>query len=85
MDFKEILKKDNRFKYQLLDRLLDRMRSDCDYFLGYGHRNELQLWAENSKKQIQCMKDLYNSFSDEDKTEWITMNDILNLEKEMLK
>ena len=45
MDFKEILKKDNRFKYQLLDR----MRSDCDYFLGYGHRNELQLWAENSK------------------------------------
>lgn len=75
----DILGKDDEFRYQLLDRL----KSDCDYYLGNGNRNDKHLWAGNVKDQIQTMKDLYNSFSDDMKPEWISLEDIDNYEKEM--
>ena len=75
----DILRKDDKFRYQLLSRL----KSDCDYYLGNGNRNDKHLWAGNVKDQIQTMKDLYNSFSDDMKPEWISMEDIENYEKEM--
>lgn len=71
--------KANEYKYQLLDRL----RTDCDYYLGNGNRQDKYLWAGNVKDQIAKMKELYNSFSDKDKPEWISMEDIDNYEKEM--
>ena len=75
----DVLKKDDEFRYQLLGRL----KSDCDYYLGNGNRNDKYLWAGNVKDQIQTMKDLYNSFSDDMKPEWISLEDIDNYEKEM--
>lgn len=60
------------FNYQLLDR----MKGDCLYFLGYGNRYEKHLYYESVDKHIKEMKKLYNSFSDEDKPEWLTMKDI---------
>ena len=66
-----------RFNYQLLDRL----RSDCVYYLGYGNRNEKHLWAGNEQEQINKMKELYNSFSDDKKPEWLTYEQILQFEK----
>lgn len=63
--------------------LLDRLRSDCEYFLGYGNGSERHLWAGNIDEQIAKMKELYNSFTDDEKPEWITINDINNYEKEM--
>ena len=36
-----LLEHDDTFRYQLLDRL----RMDCDYYLGYGNRNPRYLWA----------------------------------------
>lgn len=75
----DILGKGDEFRYQLLDRL----KSDCDYYLGNGNRNDKHLWAGNVKDQIQTMKDLYNSFSDDKKPEWISLEDIDNYEKEM--
>ena len=75
----DILRKDDKFRYQLLSRL----KSDCDYYLGNGNRNDKHLWAGNVKDQIQTMKDLYNSFSDDKKPEWVSMEDIDNYEKEM--
>lgn len=65
------------FKYQLLDRL----KSDCEYFLKAGNRNEKHLWAGNVDDQIAKMKELWNSL--EEKPEWISMEDIDNYEKEM--
>lgn len=65
------------FKYQLLDRL----KSDCEYFLKAGNRNEKHLWAGNVDDQIAKMKELWNSL--EEKPEWLTMEDIENYEKEM--
>lgn len=68
------------YKYMLLDRL----KQDCEYFLGNGNGNEENsLWAKNIDEQIAKMKELYNSFTDEEKPEWITMQDINNYEKEM--
>lgn len=65
------------FKYQLLDRL----KSDCEYFLKAGNRAEKHLWAGNVDDQIAKMKELWNSL--EEKPEWLSMEDIENYEKEM--
>lgn len=74
---KEINKED-KFKYQLLDRL----RSDCEYYLGYGNKNAKNLWANNEKEQIEKMKELYNSLSI--KPQWLTYAQILQYEKLMV-
>lgn len=68
---------DQQFTYMMLSRL----KSDNDYFLGYGNRHEKHLWADNVKDQIAEMKRLWNSL--EIKPEWLSMEDILNYEKQM--
>lgn len=77
---KEILKYDEKFRYQLLSRL----QSDCNYYLGNGNRSKNHLWAENEKEQIETMKELWKSFSDTGKPEWLTWDDILKYESEMI-
>lgn len=79
IDVDKYVNKDKEFKYKLLSRL----QSDCDYFLGAGNRAEKHLWANNVKDQITLMKALYNSFSEEDRPEWITLDKIEEYEKEM--
>ncbi len=69
--------KDNEFNYMMLSRL----KSDNDYFLGYGNRNENNLWATNVEDQIIEMKRLWNILTV--KPEWLSMEDILNYEKQM--
>jgi len=78
--FKEKVKKisqEDRFNYQLLSRL----QSDCEYYLGYGNRNAKNLWAKDEREQIEKMKELYNGFSDNEKPEWLTYEQILQYEK----
>ena len=70
-----------KFNYMLLDRL----RTDCDYYLGNGNRNKKCLWAGDEEKQIEKMKKLYNGFPDDNKPEWITLEEIEKYEKEMIK
>lgn len=67
------------YKYMLLDRL----KQDCEYFLGNGNGNVDTLWAKDIDEQIAKMKELYNSFTDDEKPEWITIDDINNYEKKM--
>lgn len=69
-----------QFNYQLLDR----MRMDCEYYLGYGNRNPSNLWANNEEQQIETMKNLWNGFPDDAKPEWLTMEQIEQYEKAML-
>jgi len=75
----ENLKNNNNqsFEYQLLNRL----ESDCKYFLNYGNRNIKILWALNVNDQIEKMKELYNQLKI--KPEWLTYEEILNYEKLM--
>ena len=63
--------------------LLDRLKQDCEYYLGNGNRHAKHLWANTEKEQIDKMLELYNSFSDEEKPEWISLDDIKNYAKQM--
>ena len=80
-DFEQITEiiatNDEKYRYMLLDR----MRTDCAYFLGNGNRHVKYLWAGNVEDQITCMKMLWNSFKPGDKPEWLTMADIESFEK----
>ena len=51
-------------------RLLDRLRADCEYFLGAGQRSEKNLWAGDVRAQIAKMRELYNTLPE--KPEWLT-------------
>jgi len=68
---------DNEFNYMMLSRL----KTDNDYFLGNGNRNPKHLWATNVEEQIAEMKRLWNILPV--KPEWLSMDDILNYEKQM--
>ena len=63
-------------------RLLSRLKSDCDYYLGNGGRNaEHCLWAKNEQGQIDKMREIYNQLKE--KPEWLSEEDINNYAKEM--
>lgn len=76
-----IKKAEPKFKYMMLDRL----RQDCNYYLNYGNRSANVLWADDEAKQIQTMKDLWLSFPEWDRPEWLTWDDILEFESKMCK
>lgn len=69
----------NKHTYMLLSRL----KSDCEYYLGYGNRCEKHLWAGNVKDQITKMKELWNELPE--KPEWLSYDDIEEYEKQMSK
>lgn len=62
--------------------MLDRLRVDCNYYLGNGGRHPNCLWAGNEDKQIAEMKRLYNMLIV--KPEWISMADIKRYERDMM-
>ena len=68
---------DFSFEYQLLDRL----RTDCEYFLGNGNRAEKHLWADSVDAQIAKMRELYDLLPE--KPEWLTEADIDSYEQRM--
>ena len=51
-------------------RILDRLRADCEYFLGAGNRAEKHLWAGSVYAQIVKMRELYDALPQ--KPEWLT-------------
>lgn len=67
-----------QYRYQMLDRL----RADCKYYLGFGGRNKEQLWAHDEKEQLSYMRLIYDSL--EEKPEWLSPADIDQLEMLML-
>lgn len=79
LTMKDILKSEKRFRYMMLDR----MRQDCEYYLRIGGSANV-LWAKDEKQHIQNMKDIWNSFDENDKPEWLTMEEIEQFEKRMI-
>lgn len=71
--------KEKRFQYMMLDR----WRSDCDYFLGYGNRSLNRLCADAPQEHIDAMKKLWLGFAENEKPEWLTWEQILEYEKQM--
>lgn len=81
--FKDTVKpisREAKFNYMLLDRL----RMDCEYYLGNGGRHTKHLWAGNEQDQINKMKKIYNSFIENEKPEWLTFDQILQYENLMV-
>lgn len=72
--------REKRFNYMMLSRL----RMDCDFYLGYGNRNVNRLCEGSEKAHIERMKELHNGFSDNEKPEWLTYEEILQYEKLMV-
>lgn len=62
-------------------QLLDRLRADCEYFLGEGNRSEKHLWAGNVRDHILKMRELYNSLLI--KPIWLTEANIDSYAKRM--
>ena len=63
--------------------LLDRMRSDCNYFLGNGNGYEGHLWGGSVEAICDEMERIWNSL--EEKPEWLTLEQIKEYRKEMMK
>jgi len=68
------------FNYQMLDRL----KSDCRYYLGCGNRSKKYLYYKDEQEHINKMKEIYNSFPSNEKPEWLTYEQILDYEKSMV-
>lgn len=76
-----IISEEKRFQYMMLGRL----QNDCDYYLGYGKSLLATRSAEEKQAHIESMKDLWNSFSVEEKPVWLTWEQILEYEEKMCK
>lgn len=65
--------------------MLDRLRMDCEYFLGNGNGYEGHLYYKSVEEHCDEMEKLWNSFANEDKPEWLTMEQIKEYREKMLK
>lgn len=70
---------DSMFAYMMLDR----MRSDCEYYLGNGNHYAGHLWAGNEKDHIAYMKEIWERFPKDEKPEWLPYDKILEYEDKM--
>ena len=68
---------DEEFLYQMLDRL----RTDCDYFLGAGNRQEDKLWGKAINEHIAYMFEIYDILPV--KPDWLDHNKIEEYERNM--
>ena len=65
--------------------MLSRYQMDCNYFLGNGNGYEKHLFFQEVNKHCDEMEKLYNSFSDEDKPEWLSLEQIKEYRVKMLE
>lgn len=80
MTIEEITQRNPKFRYMLLSRL----QSDCNYYLNHGGRQKECLWAGDEKLHIEYMIQLHNSFKDDEKPQWLTMDEIIEYQKKMI-
>ena len=61
------------------------MRSDCNYFLENGNGYEGHLWGGSVEKICDEMENIWNSFAEDEKPEWLTMEQIKDYRKRMME
>ncbi len=74
---KDLTERDDSFRYMMLDR----MRTDMDYFLDNENSLESSLWAKNFQDQKQIMTALWESLPE--KPEWLTREQLDGYAAEM--
>lgn len=65
--------------------MLSRYKMDCDYFLGNGNGYEGHLYFKEVNEHCDEMLKLYDSFTDEDKPEWLTAEQIEEYRVKMIE
>lgn len=80
-DFKEPSQSEMSKSHQYM--MLNRLQTDCEYFLGFGYGNEKRLWAGSVDSQIEEMKTLWHSFPNDAKPEWLSLEQIAEYEQRM--
>ena len=73
----DVLGKDKRFRFWLLGR----MQADCKYFIA--HPLAKHLWAGDIEDQLEDMRALWQSFAEDEKPEWLTLEEIEKLGVQM--
>ena len=68
----------NPYEFQYM--LLSRLKSDCEYFLGYGTRSVTILSGNDPQHHIDRMKELWEGLPSDGKPEWLTWEQLLNYE-----
>ena len=53
--------------------------------LQHDKRNPKRLWAGDEQRQIEYMILLHDSFKEDEKPQWMTMDEILDYQKRMLE
>lgn len=77
---KPFIRDSREFDYMMLNRL----QMDCDYFLGNGNGCERNLCYGKVNEHCDEMEKLWNSFPDDEKPEWLTMEQIKKYREKML-
>lgn len=72
----------NLYEFQYM--MLDRLRSDCEYYLGYGCRSLSILSGKDPRQHIDRMKELWKELPEDGKPEWLTWEQILEYEKAII-
>ena len=72
-----------RSSYEFEYRMLSKLQSDCEYYLGYGNRSPSILCNHSVQNHIARMKELWNGFLTDQKPEWLTWEQLLQYEKVM--
>lgn len=70
---------DESFRYMLLDR----MKTDCDYYLGNGNKNKEKLWSGDETQQIKNMISLFRSFGVKGQPEWLPVEELNNYSRQL--
>lgn len=69
------------FRYRLLSRCIQ----DCLYFVGLGRRMDKLLWRGSVLNHLKAMHILWDSFSEEKKPAWTSLEEIERFSKKMLE
>lgn len=77
MNVRLMINMNSEFQY----KMLDRMKSDCEYYLGYGNRSTKYLWGKSVEKHIESMRRIWNKL--EEKPAWLSMEQIDEYEEKM--
>ena len=65
--------------------MLDRLVTDCDYYLGAGNRNAKCLWAGDEKAQISEMRKLLAKLPTDEQPSWLSNENINEYERKMIE
>lgn len=74
-----------RSPYEFQYMMLARWKADCDYFLGAGNGCEAQLYHESIEKICDAMERQWKAFPENEKPEWLTLEQIKEYRSSMLK